>query len=215
MPSNEGHPTDTASREDEEILAAVRALQAGADPDAFEPIYRHYQPLLSRLFVKLGFSPAEAEERAHAALIRAYENIGQFRFEARFATWLQRIAETVWKNAVRDRQAAKRGAGVQALSLETVALGEEEPAALQVADPAPTPEEAALVAERARVVRSAVEELPPGMRICTELRLYAGLRDKEISQVTGTGFDTVRSQLFEARKRLKPLLKRYFQGADF
>ncbi len=163
MPSNEGHPTDTASGEEEEILAAVRALQAGADPDAFELIYHRFQPKLSRLFVKLGFSPAEAEEHAHATLIRAFQSIDQFRFEAKFGAWLKRIAETVWKNAVRDRKTAKRGVGVQVLSLDTaVDTGQEELAALQVADPSPSPEEAALEAEKVRVVRSAVEELRPG-----------------------------------------------------
>lgn len=216
MSSDEGHPTDTASREDEEILAAVRALQAGTDPDAFELIYRRFQPQLFRLFCKLRFPPAEAEEHAQTTLIRAYEKIGQFRSEAKFSSWLQRIAETVWKNTVRERQTLKRGAGFRMESLDaTVDMGQEEPVSLQVPDPAATPEEAALVAEGVRVVRSAVEELPPGMRICAELRLYAELKDQEISQVTGIGFGTVRSQLFEARKRLKPLLKRYFQDADF
>ena len=40
----------------------------------------------------------------------------------------------------------------------------------------------------------------------------ADLRYREISDVTGIGLNSVRSQLFEARKRLKPVLDEYFQG---
>ena len=44
---------------------------------------------------------------------------------------------------------------------------------------------------------------------------YGDLKDREISNATGIGLAAVRSQLYEARKRLKPLLEQYFQGVDF
>ena len=214
MPSDQGHRTATVSREDEETLASVRALQAGAGSDAFEPIFRRFLPPLLRFFSKRGFPAAEAEELAQTTLTRAYQSIGSFRFESGFSAWLLRIAENAWKNEVRDRHAAKRGAPVE--SLDSVADEQrEEPAALRIADEASDPEEMALAAERARVLRSAVEALPPGMRKCTELRLYSDLRDREISDLMGIGLAAVRSQLFEARKRLKPVLEQYFQGVDF
>jgi DNA-directed RNA polymerase specialized sigma24 family protein len=52
------------------------------------------------------------------------------------------------------------------------------------------------------------------MRRCTELRLLADLKYQEIASLTGIGLNSVRSQLFEARQRLKPILDHYFQGAD-
>lgn len=213
MLSDQEHRAVAASREDEAILAAVRALQAGGRSDAFEPIFRRFLPQLLRFFSGRGYSTAEADDLAQTTLDRVFRNIDKYRFEAPFASWLLRIAENVWKNDFRDRQAAKRGAPAE--SLDSAGKGKEEPGPLQVADAGPNPEEAALVAERVRVVRSAVEELPPGMRRCTELRLYSELQDREISAVTGIGLAAVRSQLYEARKRLKPLLEQYFQGVDF
>lgn len=213
MLSDQEHRAVAASREDEEILAAVRALQEGGRAGAFEPIFRRFHPQLLRFFSRRGFSTAEAEELSQSTLERVFRNIDKYRSEAPFASWLLRIAENVWKNEVRDRQAAKRGAPAE--SLDSAGKGREEPGPLQAGDPGPSPEEALLAAERARVVRSAVEALPPGMRKCTELRLYSDLQDREISAVTGIGLAAVRSQLFEARKRLKPLLEQYFQGADF
>jgi RNA polymerase sigma-70 factor (ECF subfamily) len=214
MPSDQGHHAATANSEDEAIRAAVTALQAGAGPDAFEPVARR---LLKPLYTFFANRPAlrdQADDLTQATLLRAYQNIGQYRFEAAFSTWVRQIAENVWKNAVRDLQAAKRGAPVESLD-SAGDEGQEEAGSLKVADPAPTPEAAALAAERVQVLRSAIEALPSGMRKCTELRLFADLKYREISDVTGIGLDTVRSQLFEARKRLKSVLEEYFQGVDF
>jgi RNA polymerase sigma-70 factor (ECF subfamily) len=213
MPSDVGHPAATTGQEDEEILAAVRSLQAGAGPEAFAPIARRFLRPLTTFFANRPALKDQADDLVQDTLLRVYRNIGQYRFEAAFSTWVRQIAENVWKNAVRNLQAAKRGAPVE--SLDSVPEGREEDESLALIDPAPTPEERALATEQERVVRSAIEELPAGMRLCAELRLGSDLKYREISDVTGIGLDTVRSQLFEARKRLKPILERYFQGVDF
>jgi DNA-directed RNA polymerase specialized sigma24 family protein len=53
------------------------------------------------------------------------------------------------------------------------------------------------------------------MRKVTELRLFQDLQYEEIARIQGVGTNSVRSQLFEARKRLKPVLDDYFQGVEF
>jgi len=64
------------------------------------------------------------------------------------------------------------------------------------------------------VLKEAIEGLPPGMRRCAELQLFGELKYQEIADLTGIGLNSVRSQLFEVRQRLKPVLETYFQGAD-
>lgn len=196
---------------DEEILKAVRALQAGAGPEAFAPIYRRFLPSLTRFFSHQSALREEAEDLAQTTLLRAYEKIHLYRFEARFHTWLRQIGENVWLNAVRETRAVKRAAQLEPLDLTGAEGGD---LLSRIADDAPTPEQAALAEEQMRVLQQAVEALPPGMRQCTELRVYADLQYQEISDVTGIGLNSVRSQLFEARKKLKPVLAKYFQGAD-
>ena len=210
MPSDSGHQAVAASQEYEKILAAVRSLQAGAGPEAFAPIALRFLRPLTAFFANRPALRDQADDLAQDTLLRVYRKIGQYRFEAAFSTWVRQIAENVWKNAVRDLQAAKRGAPTESLDSAM-----DEPDSLKVADPAPTPEARALAAERTRVLRSALDRLPDGMRLCAELRLVSDLKYREISEVTGIGLDTVRSQLFEARKRLKPVLEQYFQDADF
>ena len=210
-------PPDPPSLGDEEILLAVRALQSGAGRDAFEIVFRRlYRPLVN-FFANQPALHEEAEDLAQTTLLRAYERIHQYRFEASFAAWVRQIGENVWKNAVRERQAIKRPQVVDAP--EPAVDGEGQAAALSalensVRDEAPNPEEEVLAGERTRKLQAAIEALPPGMRQCTKLRLFADLQYREISDVTGIGLNSVRSQLFEARKRLKPVLDQYFQGAE-
>jgi RNA polymerase sigma-70 factor (ECF subfamily) len=210
MPSHAGQPPFRPT--DEEILAAVRALRAGAGQDAFAPIYFRFLPPLLRFFSNRPELREEARDLAQKTLVQAFQNIGQYRFEAPFAAWIRQIGENVWRNAVRDRRAAKRDAPVE--SLDAVESEGAEGPHLQVADPAPSPEDVALKEERLRVLRAAMSTLPDGMRRCIELRVVSDLKYKEIAEVTGIGIDSVRSQLHEAKQRLKPVLEEYFSGAD-
>jgi len=191
----------------------VRALQNGAGRDAFEVIFRrYYRPL----FIFFSNQPAlreEADDLTQATLFRAFENIHQYRREASFEAWLWQIGVNVWRNAVRDGLADKRLALAQAQELTAEVEGEVSPSFLLGAEPL-DPEQSVLAAERMRVLKEAIEGLPPGMRRCTELRVFSDLKDREISDVTGIGLNSVRSQLFEARKRLKPILEAYFRGAE-
>ena len=212
MPSNAGQPP---GQEDEEILAAVRALQAGAGPDAFAPIARCYLKPLFTFFSNRPPLREQADDLTQTTLIRVLEKIEQYHFEAPFYAWLWRIAENIWKNEMRDRMAAKRSAPVEPLEVVVEGEGEPLPAVARVADAEPTPEELTLAHEKERVLRHAIEALPPGMKAVAELRLYNDLKYREIADATGIGINSVRSQLFEARKRLQPVLDEYFQGVEF
>jgi len=199
--------------EDEEIRAAVRALQGGTDPGASELIYRRYYRPLFNFFSNQSELREEADDLAQATLLRAFQNIRQCRSGESFRAWLWKIGENVWRNAAREKRAVKRSARLE--PLEPADLQGVDAAPANVADAAPNPEQAALAEERMKVLQKAIARLPAGMRLCTELRLYQDLKYREISDVTGIGVNTVRSQLFEARQRLKPVLDEYFQGADF
>jgi RNA polymerase sigma-70 factor (ECF subfamily) len=211
-----------ASPGDAEILAAVRALQGGAAPAAFEVIYRRFYPAIRAFFANRPALREQAHDLAQETLLRAYQKIGLFRSEegSGFAAWLRTIAETIWKNARRAGLAAKR---VPPGEETPEPLAEDSARAATIAssrrpaiarDQAPDPEAAVLAGERTRRLREAIEQLPPGMRHCTELRLFADLEYHEIAAVTGIGLNSVRSQLFEARQRLKAILADYFQGAE-
>jgi RNA polymerase sigma-70 factor (ECF subfamily) len=210
-------PETSDSPEDEEILEAVQALQGGASADAFEVVFRRFFRPLRNFFANRPSLREDAEDLAQATLQRAFERIHQYKPEAdaSFGSWLRTIAENVWKNAVRERQAAKRTLPGEHTELPAEPSSASSPSpSFHPLDGRPNPEEVALAHERTRVLREALDSLPPGMRRCTELRLLADLKYQEIASLTGIGLNSVRSQLFEARQRLKPILDHYFQGAD-
>lgn len=204
-------------REDPEIERAVRALQAGAGPDAFQPIYDRFYPALLKFFRNRPDLRRQAHDLAQETLLRAHQNIGQFRFESLFKTWLRKIGENVWKNAWRDSRAVKRDADLVPLEV-TGEDGEEWSRQLEDATtfrPAsPSPEDDVLALERTRLLQAAMEELPPGMRQAVELRMLEDLKYREIADRMGIGLGSVRSQLYEARERLRPLLAEHFDGAE-
>jgi RNA polymerase sigma-70 factor, ECF subfamily len=198
---------------DEEILEAVQALQSGGSPDAFEVIFRKFYQPLFRLFANRPGFREEADDLAQETLARAFDRIDRYTPTegASFAGWLRTIAENLWKNAVRERNALKRALSGARVELPAESSGNEKDVPQ---DARPDPQESVLAHERTQVLREALASLPPGMRQCTELRLFQDLQYQEIAAVTGIGLNSVRSQLFEARKRLKPVLEHYFQGAD-
>jgi RNA polymerase sigma-70 factor (ECF subfamily) len=207
-------PPKSVAPGDEEILEAVQALQAGAPSDrSFETLFRHFYRPLHRFFANRPALREEADDLTQTTLWRAFERIHQYQPEdhAGFDAWLRTVAENVWKNAVRERLTLKRSLPGGAVELDA----NEEGPALALRTETPDPERAALARERTRVLRDAIDSLPAGMRRVTELRLLGDLKYEDIARVQGIGLNSVRSQLFEARRRLKPVLDDYFQGADF
>jgi RNA polymerase sigma-70 factor (ECF subfamily) len=85
-------------------LSLVRRVQGG-DKGAFDALVRKYQHKLVKLVMRYVRNPAEAEDIAQEAFIKAYRALPQFRGDSAFYTWLYRIAINTAKNAVvsRDR----------------------------------------------------------------------------------------------------------------
>src|SRR5580693_8299410 len=85
-------------------LSLVRRVQRG-DKGAFDALVLKYQHKLVKLVMRYVRNPAEAEDIAQEAFIKAYRALPQFRGDSAFYTWLYRIAIYTAKNGVvsRDR----------------------------------------------------------------------------------------------------------------
>src|ERR1051326_3621874 len=89
-------------------LSLVRRVQRG-DKGAFDALVRKYQHKLVKLVMRYVRNPADAEDIAQEAFIKAYRALPQFRGDSAFYTWLYRIAINTAKNALVSRD---RGLGV-------------------------------------------------------------------------------------------------------
>lgn len=183
-------------------LELVRRVQRG-ERGAFDLLVLRYQHKVVKLVARLLRDPAEAEDVAQEAFVKAYRAIGSFRGDSAFYTWLYRIAVNTARNTMASRQ--RRPVDYEA------DLSESQQSAVEsrMRD-LDTPEAAALTDEIHRTVNRAVEDLPEDLRTAIILREIEGLSYEEIAEAMDCPVGTVRSRIFRAReaidRNLKPLL---------
>jgi RNA polymerase sigma-70 factor (ECF subfamily) len=96
-------------RIDDTIL--IREAQSG-NRGAFEELVRHYDQLVLRLALHLTGSEHEAQDVYQDAFLKAYKNIGSFRFECSFYTWIYRIVTNLCLDHLRKKNVRKEDAPV-------------------------------------------------------------------------------------------------------
>lgn len=181
----------------------VEKVQRG-DKKAFDLLVIKYQNRVVNLVSRYVRDPADAQDIAQEAFLKAYRALPNFRGDSAFYTWLYRIAINTAKNylaskARRPQEVQPNGPDDETYDLEQ-ALTEED-----------TPENLLLTDEIQRTILAAIEELPDDLRIAITLREVEGLSYEEIAETMTCPIGTVRSRIFRAREaidtRLKPLLE--------
>lgn len=178
---------------------AVLVARARADRLAFAPLYRRYVDRIYRYcYRRLGTREA-AEDATAAVFAKALAALPRYR-DGSFRSWLFAIAHNTIASEFRRRAARPEGApaGTDAALL---------------ADPAPSPEDAALAAEARASVLGLLPRLPEEQRRVLELRL-AGLSGPEIAHVLGRSPGSVRVAQFRAIGRLRGWLAEAAGGAN-
>ena len=159
------------------------------DADAFEKLYRIYQPRLSRFVGNLVKRPQLVEEVLNDTMMVVWQTAGSFRGTSKLSTWVFAIAyrkalkaRMRWPDPVEDDQADLRASN----------------------DPAPDAE-----LERSRVhsaLVGAMGELSAEQRAVVDLTYFHGLGYREIAEILNCPVDTVKTRMFHARRRLKQAL---------
>ncbi len=170
---------------DDEERARIRDSQNG-DPTAFAELIKTHQRMIHALTYRMTGSLADAEDLAQETFIQAHHQVGQFRGEASFSSWLYRIAVNKCLNW-RKRE-ARRGEVHEAWAAQS-GLG----------DP---PTDDAL----AKRVQAALMKLHPKQRAAVVLTIYEGHNHAEAARVLGCSETTVSWRVFMARNKLKRLL---------
>jgi len=169
-------------------LDLVRRVGAGDGPACAALVDRHLSRILGLAGRMLG-SRAEAEEVAQEVFLRVWQQAGRWRAgEARFSTWLHRVAVNLCQDRLRRRRET---------SLE--AAGDP---------PSPDPPPEAALQRDAVVARvgAALRQLPERQRTAILLSHYQELGNVEAAAVLGVSVEALESLLARGRRRLKELL---------
>jgi RNA polymerase sigma-70 factor (ECF subfamily) len=183
----------------------VQRAQQG-QKSAFDMLVVKYQGRVTRLIQRWVRNPETAQDLTQETFIKAYRGLASFRGEAKFYTWLYRIAINTAKRAL------KRPPQGLEQSLETAETFDPaaDSYALSEVDSA-SPETELASKQLAEAVAAAVAELPDDMRQALELRELEGMSYQAIAEVMGSPMGTVRSRIFRAREwvaaRVQPMLE--------
>jgi len=181
----------------------VSRVQRG-DKKAFELLMLKYQRKILRLLSRFIRDPAEVEDVAQEAFIKAYRALPQFRGDSAFYTWLYRIAINTAKNHL--SASGRRPSSPSEYENEDGETFDETDNLSDIN----TPESMMATREIAETVNLAIEALPEELRTAIVLREIEGMSYEDIAQSMGCPIGTVRSRIFRAREaiaaRLRPLL---------
>src|SRR5258707_8104254 len=108
-PSLRGYLAAQGNRIDDTSL--IREAQQG-NRAAFEVLVRHYDQSVLRLALHLTGSESDAQDVYQEAFLKAYKNLGSFRFECSFYTWIYRIVTNLCLDHLRKRNVRKEDAPV-------------------------------------------------------------------------------------------------------
>ena len=180
----------------------IRAAQQG-DQAAFEELVRQYDQPVLRLALHLTGSEHEAKDIYQEAFMKAYRNLGSFRFECSFYTWMYRIVSNLCMDYLRRRQVRKEDSGVR-ISSE----GEEIDLLEQLPDPraGASPEQDLMRRELGRRIAQALTKLSPRERMVFEMKHYQGLKLRTIGEALNTTEETAKNTLFRATQKLRSAL---------
>jgi RNA polymerase sigma-70 factor, ECF subfamily len=188
------------NRIDDTLL--VREAQRGSRT-AFEELVRNYDQAVLRLAMHLTGSEHEAQDIYQEAFLKAYKNLGRFRFECSFYTWIYRIVTNLCLDNIRKKQVRKEDAPVA-----TDSDGEVYDVLAQVADArsGANPERDLMRRELGGKIARALEKLTPRERMVFELKHYQGLKLRTVGEMLNTTEETAKNTLFRATQKLRGAL---------
>lgn len=195
-----------------ETEAQLLARCRRGDAEAWDELFDRHYAAAGRFIFQLAsdFTREDVDEVCQEVFLSVIRNLNSFQGESQFQTWLFRIAANKARDFREKQHAAKRGGGQTTLSLHA----EDAETGLTIDPPsaAPTPDAELLNAERAGLVREALDRLEAPCREIIELRYFGDLSYEELSRELQLNAKTVSSRLSKCLDKLESVARRIFSG---
>lgn len=195
----------------EDTINAFKA--ANGDTAAFEKLVRKYEKYVCTAVYSVVRNYDDSFDVSQEVFLKLYHNIGTFKGESSFSSWLYRIAKNTALDFLRRE---KRNRSNVSLSVEN---DDGEEAELEIPDTTEknNPEKQALLREKQDIIYEALNELTEQHREVIVLRDIDGYTYEEIGEMLSLEAGTVKSRLSRARESLRKKLleKNYFNSGTF
>jgi len=187
----------------EQLDALVNSAKGG-DITAFSELYGLYGKKILNYIFRLTGSREEAEDLMQDTFVLAFKNLDSLKENAKFQSWLFRIAQ----NNVFQKY---RGKTPQIESIDVVhdSSGESASSVAELATPTKGPEDKILSAELEKIVQRAINELPEKYRQVFVLSAVQRLSYQEIAEIVGRSLASVKSDIHRARVEVRDKIKEY------
>ena len=194
--------TTIAGTPDVELVGRAKK----GDLDAFEALTNRYEQRVYSLALRMLRQEQDAEDVTQQTFLSAMQNLGGFRGEASFSTWLLRIASHAALKVIRKRK------GLDTTSLEEATEEEDSygsiPHPEYIADWRQSPDELVRKNEIQRLLDDALGKLDAKHRMVFLLRDVEGLSVKEAAEALGLSEANTKVRLLRARLQLREELTR-------
>jgi RNA polymerase sigma-70 factor (ECF subfamily) len=184
---------------DEDLMSKVRL----GNEHAFESlIHRHQRSVLNFIFRFMG-NRTDAEDLTQEVFLRVWKAAGSYRPDAKFTTWVYKIATNLCINkqrAIRIRRLfAQSHPQEQRQGLKDAFIIGEGAELL-------TPEDRLIDSEQSFQLMNVLNELPTSQRLAIVLKIYDEMSYREIAQIMDRSISAVDSLLIRAKKNLRKKL---------
>jgi RNA polymerase sigma-70 factor, ECF subfamily len=183
-----------AAVEDEELVGRAR----DGDADAFEQLVRRHTPQLYRLLARMLGDAAAAEDVVQECFVRAWRALPGFRGDAKFSTWLYRIAVNEG-NRFLARESRRKVLPYDDVLLDVPDLGSRTSELVEAG-------------ELREQLERFIAQLPPHYRAAVVLRDIEGLSNEEAAELLELDLRNFKSRLHRGRMALRRRLEELAEG---
>lgn len=185
---------------DVEIMLRVKA----GDDAAFNLLVEKFRRPMVSFMYRMTHNAATAEELAQEVFLRVYRSRASYAANAKFTTWLYRIATNLGVNYARDTRHER-----PAVTVNIDESDEETGLSVDVPDLSLNAEQDILRRERLAAIKRHVQSLPERQRMAVFMHKYQNMDYKQIAEILHLSESATKSLLFRAYETLRDKLKDY------